>query len=485
MSISTPAPDRYEVTSLASEVVSLADDTEVALAGRVMLHRPLGALVFGHLQDRSGRVQFSLRRDTLGEQRLAELGSAFGMGDFVGIRGPMWTTRRGERTVDAHELVVLQRAMRPMPDKWSGVRNRELVYRKRYLDLLYNQESRARFALRSRTVAAIRRFLDERGFVEVETPILQAAASGASARPFLTHHNALDRDLFLRISPETYLKRLVAGGMDRVYELGRNFRNEGIDVSHLQEFTMLEWYLAYANYRDNMALVRELVQSLLTELCGGLVLEVEGRHLDFSGDWPEVDYRTAVREQTGIDLTVVRDEQTLRAAIRNAAIDLDLDAPHASYAGLVDVLYKRTVRPGLLEPTFLVHHPAELVPLARRSDADPSRLDMFQVVVDGWEIVKAYSELVDPVEQRTRLEEQVALRSAGDEEAMMLEEDFVEAMEYGMPPMSGLGLGVDRLVALMTGATNLRDVVLFPSMRDEAPRDEASRDEASPPSAAF
>ncbi|GAC1341668.1 MAG: lysine--tRNA ligase [Candidatus Dormibacteria bacterium] len=469
MSPSNPAPDRYEATHLAAEVAALPDGDAAALAGRVVLYRPLGALTFGHLQDRSGRVQFSLRRETVGEQRLAELGAAFGMGDFVGIRGAMWTTRRGERTLDAQELVVLQRAARPMPDKWAGVRNREIVYRKRYLDLLYNPESRARFALRRRTVAAIRRFLDERGFAEVETPILQPAASGASARPFLTHHNALDRELFLRISPETYLKRLVAGGMDRVYELGRNFRNEGMDASHLQEFTMLEWYVAYWNYRDNMTLVRELVQSLLTDLCGGLVLEVEGRRFDFSGSWPEVDYRTAVREQTGIDLREVRDVDTLRRAIRATAIEVDnLDADHPSYAGLVDLLYKRTVRPRLVQPTFLVHHPAELVPLARRSDGDPTRLDMFQVVVGGWEIVKAYSELVDPVEQRARLEEQVALRSAGDEEAMMLEEDFVEAMEYGMPPMSGLGLGVDRLVALMTGAPNLRDVVFFPQMRDEA-----------------
>ena len=469
MSMSPPAPDRYAVTHLATEAAALGDDAAVALAGRVVLYRPLGALVFGHLQDRSGRVQFSLRRETLGEQRLAALGSAFGMGDFVGITGRMWTTRRGERTVDAEQLAVLQRAMRPMPDKWAGVRNREIVYRKRYLDLLYSEESRARFATRSRTITAIRRFLDERGFVEVETPILQPAASGAAARPFSTRHNALDRELFLRVSPETYLKRLVAGGMDRVYELGRNFRNEGVDASHLQEFTMLEWYVAYANYRDNMALVRELIQSLLVALCGGLVLEVEGRRLDFSGDWAEVDYRAAVREHTGIDLAAVRDAPALRAAISAAGLQLDLGPAGgpASYGGLADLLYKRTVRPGLLQPTFLVHHPAELVPLARRSDADPTRLDMFQVVVDGAEIVKAYSELVDPVEQRVRLEEQVALRSAGDEEAMMLEEDFVEAMEYGMPPMSGLGLGIDRLVAMMSGVSNLRDVVLFPQMRDE------------------
>jgi lysyl-tRNA synthetase class 2 len=357
-------------------------------------------------------------------------------------------------------------------------------YRKRYLDLLGNPESRRRFEVRSRLITHIRRWLDDRGFLEVETPMLQAAASGAAARPFSTHHNALDRDFYLRISPETFLKRVVAGGFDRVYEIGRNFRNEGIDSSHLQEFTMLEWYAAYWDYTDNMATVRDLIVSALESVVGTTVVEVDGVSIDFGTEWPVIDYRTAVRDATGIDLAAVRDVDALKAAIaeRGIADDLD-DAP--SYAALVDLLYKRTVRPSLVQPCFLVHHPAELVPLARRNDDDPDVLDMFQVVVAGWEIVKAYSELVDPVEQEERLLEQVRMREAGDDETMMMEDDFIEAMRHGMPPMSGLGLGIDRFVALATGAPTLRDVVLFPLLReaapvgdDAAPADTASADAA-------
>jgi lysyl-tRNA synthetase class 2 len=315
-------------------------------------------------------------------------------------------------------------------------------------------------------VSFIRRFLDDHDFLEVETPILQAAACGASAKPFVTRHNALDRDFYLRISPETYLKRLVAGSLERVYELGRNFRNEGMDGSHLQEFTMLEWYAAYWNYEDNMRFVRELIQAIVERFCGSLTIEYQGKSLDFSGDWKVIDYREAVLEHTGIDLRTVRTVEELSEAIKSRKLDVDLSG-QISYAGLVDSLYKRTVRPLLVQPTFLVNHPTELVPLARRNDEDPSRLDMFQVVIDTSEIVKAYSELVDPLEQRHRLEEQMALRQAGDEESMMLEEDFIECMEYGMPPISGLGLGIDRLIALLTDSPTLRDVVLFPPMREQ------------------
>lgn len=463
---------RYPVDTLAAEAPACPDDRTVHLAGRVVLWRRFGKLTFGHIRDRSGTVQVSLDRSQLEPDRYQEWAKGISLGDFVGIRGHLWTTDKGERTVAVDDLTVLNRAQRPMPDKWQGMADVEARYRKRYLDLLVNEDSRQRFLVRSKVVARIRSFLDAEDFVEVETPILQAAASGAAARPFSTHHNALDRDFYLRISPETYLKRVVAGGFDRVYELGRNFRNEGTDSSHLQEFTMLEWYAAYWDYRDNMALVQDLLTTVIQEVTGGLQVRTADTELDFTPPWPEIDYRQAVAEQTGIDLTVVQDLPALKQALATAGLaerlglgDDDL-AAQVSYGALVDLLYKRTVRPGLVQPCFLVHHPAELVPLARRSDDDPSRLDMFQVVVAGWEIVKAYSELVDAVEQRARLEEQVALREAGDDETMMMEEDFIECMEHGMPPMSGLGLGIDRLVALLTGATTLRDVVLFPQLRD-------------------
>jgi lysyl-tRNA synthetase class 2 len=413
-------------------------------------------------------MQVSLFRDEMDPDVYRELAKGVRMGDFIGVEGYRYITGKGEPTLGARTVTVLQRSLEPMPDKWAGVVDTDVRYRKRYLDLLGNPESRQRFLVRSRLIAFIRRWLDERGFLEVETPMLQAAASGAAARPFSTHHNALDRDFYLRISPETYLKRVVAGGFDRVYEIGRNFRNEGIDTSHLQEFTMLEWYAAYWDYTDNMTAVRDLIVAALEEVTGSTSVELDGVTLDFGAAWPVIDYRTAVRDATGIDLAVVRDVDTLKAEIAERGIADDL-GDTVSYGALVDLLYKRTVRPSLVQPCFLVHHPAELVPLARRNDDDPSVLDMFQVVVAGWEIVKAYSELVDPVEQEERLLEQVRLREAGDDETMMMEDDFIEAMRHGMPPMSGLGLGIDRFVALATGAPTLRDVVLFPLLREAAP----------------
>ncbi|MGH3720577.1 MAG: lysine--tRNA ligase [Pseudonocardiaceae bacterium] len=452
----------YRTDAVATGAQDAPEETAVRLAGRLVLWRRMGGLVFGHLQDRSGRVQISLSGDELGTELFREWSRAVKVGDFVGIAGSLYTTRLGERTVAVSELTVLNRTVRALPDKWQGLSNVEARYRRRYLDLLVNAESRERFRTRAKIIQRIRRFLDDNDFLEVETPILQEAASGAAARPFVTRHNALGEDFYLRISPETLLKRVVVGSLDRVYELGRNFRNEGMDSSHLQEFTMLEWYTAYWDYRDNMTFIRELILTVLDEVLGTRTVTYGSVKLDFGADWPELDYRTEIARRTGIDLTVVRDLPTLREHVAGLGLDVE---EAVSYAGLVDLLYKKTVRPDLIQPCFLVHHPAELAPLARRSDEDPTRLDMFQVVVNGWEIVKAYSELIDPAEQRLRLEEQAELREAGDDETMMMEEDFIEAMEYGMPPMSGLGLGIDRFVALLTDAPTLREVVLFPTMR--------------------
>lgn len=479
-------PGRYVTTGMLADVQALvaadgrpheevaadgAPEATDRVAGRVMLWRHMGKRLFGTLQDGTGRMQVSLFRDEMDPDTYRALAKGVRMGDFVGVEGYRYITGKGEPTLGAREVTVLQRALEPMPDKWAGVHDADLRYRKRYLDLLVNPESRQRFQVRSAMISFIRRWLDDQRFMEVETPMLTAAASGAAARPFSTHHNALDRDFFLRISPETYLKRVVAGGFDRVYEIGRNFRNEGIDASHLQEFTMLEWYAAYWDYTDNMEAIRTLLTATLEATTGSTTVDHDGVALEFGVQWPVYDYRTLVRDATGIDLAVVRDVDTLKAQITSRGIADDL-GDTVSYAALVDLLYKRTVRPGLVQPCFLIHHPAELVPLARRNDDDPNVLDMFQVVVAGWEIVKAYSELVDPIEQEQRLLEQVELRAAGDDETMMMEDDFIEAMRHGMPPMSGLGLGIDRLVALATGAPTLRDVVLFPLLR-EAPGDSA------------
>jgi len=457
---------RFEATHTLSEIPALDDEVATRVAGRLVAIRSFGKLVFAHLQDRSGRAQVSFEKNVLDPEVFGRVTKLLDVGDFVGIEGEVWTTRKGEKTVRARTVTVLAKGLRPLPEKWHGLQDREERARRRYLDLLANPDTRERFVLRSKVVAFIRRFLDERGFLEVETPILQAASSGAAARPFETHHNALDRDLYLRISPETYLKRLVVGGLERVYEIGKNFRNEGIDPSHLQEFTMLEWYTAYWSYRENMALVQELTQAILREFTGGLTLERDGVTLDFSGDWPEVDYVSAVRDRTGIDLLEVRDHATLHRLVKEKLPEVEADR-YPSYPGLVDALYKKTVRPELVQPCFLVRHPAELVPLARRSDDDPRVLDMFQVVANRWEMVKAYSELVDPLEQRERMLEQQTYRDQGDDETMMMEEDYLECMEYGMPPISGLGMGIDRLLAFLTGVDSLRDVVLFPSLRDD------------------
>ena len=319
--------DRYEVDHLVPEAKAASDGARVRMAGRVMLFRKMGGIAFGQLQDRSGeRIQFSLRKNELGADVFKAWAASIAMGDFVGIDGAMWTTDKGEHTVGVDALTVLNKAVRPMPDKWAGVHDTDLRYRKRYLDLLANDDSRARFLTRSRTISHIRRYLDDLDFVEVETPILQAAAAGAAAKPFSTHHNALDRDFYLRISPETYLKRAVAGGLDRVYEIGRNFRNEGIDSSHLQEFTMLEWYAAYWDYHDNMRVIRELIQSTLDAVTGSRTVTVDGVDLDFDGDWPELDFRTEVAERTGIDLRALREVDALRDAVKAAGLLSDDEA---------------------------------------------------------------------------------------------------------------------------------------------------------------
>jgi lysyl-tRNA synthetase class 2 len=440
-------------------VPDLEEESPARLAGRIVLFRSFGKLAFAHLQDRRGRVQVAFTLDELreeGMQRAREIA----LGDIVGVDGVRWTTRKGEPTVRVKSFAVLQRTRTGFPDKWVGITDVETKYRRRHLDLALDPDARGRFLRRTRIVDAIREVMAEFDVLEVETPVLQPQASGASARPFVTHHNALDVDFYLRIAPETYLKRLVAGQFDRVYEIARCFRNEGIDPSHLQEFTMLEWYCAYWDHTDNMRFTQRLLRAAAVAAKGSATVVHQGRELDFGAEWPLVDFRTAVREESGIDLAAIRDVGALAAAMRERDIEVP-ESEEVSYGRLADALYKRTVRPRLVDPCFLVGHPAEMVPLAQRNADDPAKLDMFQVVANGWELAKGYSELVDPEEQRARLLEQ----AGGDDEAMALEEDFIEAMEFGMPPMSGVGVGIDRLTALLTDAPTLRDVVLFPQMR--------------------
>ncbi len=466
-----PYPDRWERTHALDAARVLPEGTQgVRVAGRVMLRRQVSKkLVFLTLQDRAGAMQVSLRAGTLPDEALATLLRTLDVGDFLGIDGAVWVTRTGEPTLDAKDARILSKALRPLPEKWAGLQDTESCYRQRYLDLLTNDATRERFRFRTRFVRALRDRLDAHGFEEVETPVLQTKASGALARPFTSHHNALDIDVTLRIAPETWLKRLLVGGYERVYEFARCFRNEGMDPSHLQDFTMLEYYVAYWSYEENMRFTRELLQAVVAETRGSLRFPCVGhdgvtREVDLGGEWPVVRMTDLIRDRAGLDVTALRDPAELRAWCRAHGVhDEGLD--RMAWPSLVDLVYKRTVRPELLGPLFVIGHPIELSPLARRNDAEPGVTDRFQLLVNGWEVVNAYSELVDPDDQRARFEEQAAHRAGGDDEALETEEDYLLCMEHGMPPASGWGMGIDRMVTLLTGQTNLRDAVLFPLMR--------------------
>jgi lysyl-tRNA synthetase class 2 len=459
-----PWPERFERTHTLAAAGALPEGTKgLRLAGRLVAVRTFGKLTFAHLQDRSGRLQVALRRGELPPDAWEAFHELFDRGDFVGAEGSIFKTQTGEVTLAVERLHFLGKSLLPLPEKWHGLKDPELKQRRRYLDLLMSEETRERFRLRTKVLRVLRRFLDDHGFEEVETPVLQTVPSGASARPFVTRHNALDLDVYLSISPETWLKRLVVGGYEKVYEIARCFRNEGMDPSHLQDFTLLEFYVAYWSWEDSLRFTEKLVRHLLAEVCGSLKLDWRGRAIDFSGEWPRVDMGTLIRERTGIDLARCPTADELRGAI--AAKGIRLERIDLGRGALVDALYKATVRDELIQPCFLTGVPSDTLPLARRNDARPELADCFQLLVNGWEIVKAYSELVDPLEQRRRFEEQERERAKGDEEAMFVDEEYLLAMEHGMPPISGWGMGIDRLCALLSGSDSLREVVLFPLLR--------------------
>lgn len=469
-------PERFDRTHSLAEAAKLPEGTKVRVAGRLVLMRDMGKLTFATLQDLHGKLQLSMTRDGLAAdpeeskklyQRFTKLTDLW---DFVGVEGELFRTKTGELTVKTERWTFLGKTLAPPANKYKGTTG-ELNWRKRYVDLVANAPTRERFKVRTGVVKAMRAYLDKHGFDEVETPILCNQASGALARPFISHHNAMDMEVVLRIAPETYLKRLVVGGYDRVYEFARCFRNEGMDPSHLQDFTMLEFYASYWNYEDNMAFTEALVRHVIQEATGGLSIKRGERTIDFSQPFPRVRMRDAILEASGIDIDAHPDAASLKRAIFDKK-GIELENPDAGRGSLIDQLYKKTARPKLIQPTFIVRHPIDLSPLARRSDDDPKTADRFQLVVDTWEVVNAYSELVDPLDQRGRLEEQSKLRGAGDEEAMPLDEDYLACMEYGMPPISGWGMGIDRFVALITDSPNLRDVVLFPLMKPLAPGEE-------------
>ena len=434
----------------------------MTIAGRLVARRGQGKTVFADVEDRSGTVQAWATLDRLGDDGLSLLAGAH-LGDIIGVRGTIVRTRRGEISVAADSVEMLAKALRPPPDRHAGLTDPETRYRQRYLDLMASEDVRSQFVMRARAISGVRRFLDSRGFIEVETPALQPIYGGAAARPFVTHHNEQGRDLFLRIATELYLKRCIVGGLEKVYELGKDFRNEGVSFKHNPEFTMLETYEAYADYEDVAAMLEEMVSAAAVEATGGMKVPWKGGEIDLTPPWRRVRLTDALEETSGIDVLAHPDADSLRAAMRAAGLDAPDTAP---WSKLVDGILSQSLEPTLIQPTLLLDYPLELSPVAKRREDDLRLVERFEAFCAGMEIANAFSELNDPDDQRERFAMLQADRAAGDDEAQPADEDFLTALEHGMPPTGGLGLGIDRLVMLLTDRHSIREVILFPAMRN-------------------
>jgi lysyl-tRNA synthetase class 2 len=441
-----------------------ADPPRLAVAGRIVASRSFGRLVFLRLVEDGAALQVSARVQEMTPE-LFEFVKLLDVGDFARVEGVLWRTKTGELTLDARSVEILAKSLRPLPEKFHGLTDVEARFRQRYLDLLANEDVRRMAVVRSRLLRALRQFLDARDFVEVETPILQPVYGGAVARPFTTHYNAYAQDVFLRISDELYLKRLVVGGLDRVYEIGHNFRNEGVSRKHSPEFTMMECYQAFADYNDMMDLTEEMLRFVAMEVTGGTRVEHCGESIDFGGRWPRIPMHEAIRERSGVDITQARDRDALRDAIRSAGHDPG-DAP--SWARMVDDLFSALVEPELRQPTFITQHPVALSPLAKKCSDDPRFVERFEIFAIGIELGNAFSELNDPIDQRERFSEQARAGSDGDDEAHPFDPDYLVALEHGLPPTGGLGIGVDRVAMLLGGVASIRESILFPHMRPES-----------------
>jgi len=452
----------YEQQEQDGALADGSSPTTVTLAGRIVSFRHMGKTVFAHIRDGHGDVQLYIRKDILGNDAYTDVLKLYDMGDFVQATGELFRTRTGEVSLRVASIAMLSKALNAPPEKWHGLQDIETRYRQRYADLIANAEVRRVFEIRSKVVASIRRFLDGRGYLEVETPVLQPLYGGAAARPFTTFHNQLGQTLYLRIADELYLKRLLVGGFERVYEIAKDFRNEGVDKNHSPEFTMLEFYEAYADYEVMMDTVEQLICTAVVETFGGPIFTYQGREIDVTPPWPRKTLREAIRECSGIDYRDHPEAESLLAAARKAGADIETGTV---WPRIVDELLKQFVRPHQIQPLFLIDYPVELSPLAKRKPDDPSHVERFQPYIGGGEIGNAFTELNDPLDQLARFLEQAKDRAAGDEEAMPVDEDFINALMYGMPPTGGVGIGIDRLVMLLTDQATLRDVILFPAMR--------------------
>lgn len=468
--VCNPYPERFERTHRLHEAKELEDGTKnVSIAGRIGFMRKMGKLSFVKIRDLEGNMQLEIKVDIVGEDKYEFFKKQIDVGDFIGATGEIFTTQTGEKTLRVESFEFLGKALKPLPEKFHGLTDIEAKYRQRYVDLIMNEDSRRVFLGRSKLYSFIHKYLGENGFLQVETPILQNAVCGASAKPFYTHHNALDMDCNLRIAPETYLKQCIAAGFDKVYEVARCFRNEGMDTEHLQEFTQVEWYASYWNFEDNIKFYTGFIKNLLIELTGSPVVTYQGTTLDFGKEnWNRINYVEKLTEILGFDFLSITEPQELKDKIVEKGIFTYEDLEdYKSLSQIIDFTYKKTIRAHIVEPTIIYNYPAVLIPLARRNDKDNRIIDVFQVLAAGTELCKAYSELVDPKIQRENFEDQLKAKEQGDDETMELDEQFLGAMEQGMPPISGLGFGIDRLMMIIYDMPSIRDVVLFPQMKDK------------------
>ncbi len=459
-----PYPHCYHPSHAIKEAVALFERGEkaenISLAGRIMARRSMGKMIFADIRDGSGKIQLCFRYNLLGEEKF-ELLNETDIGDIIGAEGKLFRTKAGEITLEVSQFTILCKSLRPLPEKWHGLVDTDKRYRQRHLDLISNEEIRNMFMSRSKIITAIRSFLDSRGFVEVETPVLQPEAGGAAATPFTTHYNVLDSDFYLRIALELHLKRLIVGGFDKVYEIGRAFRNEGISVKHNPEFTLLECYQAYSDYNDMMRLVEEMASYVAREVLSDTRIAVNDNIINLAPPWRRIYLRDAVKNYCDIDFEDYPDAPSLRSKMEEKGMEVD---PNKGRGKLVDELISTFVEPNLIQPTFLIDYPAEMSPLAKRKRGNERLVERFEGFINGMEIANAFTELNDPIDQRERFKQQIRER-VGDEEVEVADEDFLEALEYGMPPTGGLGIGIDRLVMLLTGQSSIREVILFPQLK--------------------
>jgi len=469
-----PFGRKFERTHLARQILDAYDALEteeleakqmsVSIAGRIMTKRVMGKASFAHIQDQTGRIQIYVRLDAVGETQY-KVFSMLDIGDIIGVKGTVFKTKTGETSVKTEELTVLTKSLLPLPDKHHGLKDVELRYRQRYVDLIVNPEVKQTFITRSRIIQSMRRYLDSLGYLEVETPTLHAIAGGAAARPFITHHNALDMTLYMRIAIELHLKRLIVGGLEKVYEIGRVYRNEGVSTRHNPEFTMLELYEAYADYRDIMTLTENMIAHIAKDVLGTTKITYQGTEIDLAPPWRRVSMVELIREETGIDFSRPMSDEEAHELAKANRVPVE---PHMQFGHIVNAFFEQFCEHKLIQPTFVTGHPVAISPLAKKNDEDPRFTDRFELFIVAREHANAFTELNDPIDQRERFEAQLKEREQGNDEAHEMDEDFLRALEYGMPPTGGLGIGIDRLVMLLTDAPSIRDVLLFPHMRERA-----------------